>query len=106
MKSKLALMTASKIFSIASAILISCSLLSSLDAAPEAKEVASDASQADQKQFSTPKEAAESLIQAAESFDIPALKEILGPDSTDIISSEDPVMDKNRAIAFADKAKE
>ena len=35
-----------------------------------------------------------------------ALKEILGPDSTDIVSSEDPVADKNRAAAFAAKAKE
>jgi hypothetical protein len=34
------------------------------------------------------------------------LKEILGPDSEDIIDSEDPVMDKNHAVAFAAKAKE
>ena len=56
--------------------------------------------------FATAKEAADALIQAAESFDVAALKEILGPDSDDIISSEDPVQDKNRAVAFAQKAKE
>ena len=36
----------------------------------------------------------------------PPLKEILGPDSEDIIASEDPVQDKNRAAEFAAKAKE
>src|SRR4029077_9191441 len=39
-------------------------------------------------------------------FDVAALKEILGPDSADIVSSEDPVQDKNKALAFAAKAKE
>ncbi len=61
---------------------------------------------ATQKQFDDPKQAADSLVQAAESFDQSALQEILGPDSADIISSEDPAMDKQRAEAFATKAKE
>jgi len=52
------------------------------------------------------KEAAESLVQAAESFDVNALKEILGPDSSDVVSSKDPVEDKNRAMVFVAKAKE
>ncbi len=64
------------------------------------------ATQADQKQFDTPQQAADSLVQAAEAFDVPALTEILGPDSTDIISSQDPVADKKQALAFATKAKE
>ncbi len=42
----------------------------------------------------------------AESFDVAALTEILGPDSKDILSSEDTVGDKNRAVAFSAKAKE
>jgi hypothetical protein len=46
------------------------------------------------------------LVQAAESFDVNALKEILGPDSTDVVASEDQVADKDRAMAFAAKAKE
>jgi len=45
-------------------------------------------------------------VQAADSFDVNALKEILGPDSTDVVSSEDPVQDKNKATAFAAKAKQ
>src|SRR5437667_12770684 len=64
------------------------------------------ASQPQEKQFDTPKQAADALIQVAGNFDVAAAKEILGPDSEDIISSEDPVMDRNRAQAFAAKAKE
>ena len=59
-----------------------------------------------QKTFATPKEAAEALIQAAEKFDVPALKEILGPDGEDLVSSEDPVQDKNNATGFAARARE
>jgi len=61
---------------------------------------------AGQKTFATPKEAAEALIQATGSFDLPALKQILGPDGEDLVSSEDPVRDKNTAAAFASKARE
>jgi hypothetical protein len=106
MKTKANIMISPKISLVASAILISCLLSLAVHAAPPAKTDASATSQTKQKEFSTPKEAADSLVQAAESFDTPALKEILGPDSDDIISSEDPVMDKNRALAFAAKAKE
>lgn len=45
-------------------------------------------------------------MRALTSFEVPALKEILGSDSDDLISSEDPVMDKQRALDFATKAKE
>jgi len=37
---------------------------------------------------------------------VAALKEILGPGSEDIVSSEDAVQDKNKAMKFAEKAKE
>jgi hypothetical protein len=105
MKSKSNIMTSSK--ALASMILIFGCLAASLSAAPPAKQDTGAATTAGKpKQFNTPKEAADSLVQAAESFDVPALKEILGPDSDDIISSEDPVADKNRAVAFATKAKE
>ena len=58
----------------------------------------------DQKTFNTPKEAAAAFIQAAESFDVSALKQILGPHGEELVSSEDPVQDKNIATAFAAKA--
>jgi len=75
-------------------------------AAPSPQEKTAAASTGEQKQFSTPKEAADALTNAAASFDVATLKEILGPDGQDLVSSEDPVMDKNRALAFAEKAKE
>jgi hypothetical protein len=59
-----------------------------------------------QEPFDTPQKAAEALIQVAANFDLAAAKEILGPDSADIVSSEDPVADKNEAQAFAAKAKQ
>jgi len=77
-----------------------------LTAAPQAKTDAATVSDSKQKQFDTPKEAADNLVQAAESFDVALLTEILGPDSTDVISSQDPVADKKQAMAFAAKAKE
>ena len=74
-------------------------------AAPTKEDSTANAGE-NQKQFANAKEAADALIQAAAAFDQAALKEILGPDSDDIIASEDPVQDKNRAMAFAAKAKE
>ena len=96
--------TSTKFFLIASAVIGFGFLALVLQAAP--KQDPRAVSQPQQKQFNTPKEAADSLVQAAEAFDVAALTEILGPDSADIVSSEDPVADKNRAIAFAAKAKE
>ena len=104
MKSKSNILTSLKTTVIASAVVVAgCA---TLQAAPKPKKDSDAASELKQKQFNTPKEAADSLVQAAESFDIAALKQILGPDSTDIVASEDPVGDKNRATAFAAKAKE
>lgn len=61
---------------------------------------------ASQKSFDTPQMAADALIAAARSYDLPALKEILGPGCDDILTSQDPVQDKNRAAEFAAKADE
>ncbi len=63
-------------------------------------------SQPAQKVFATPREASEALIQATETFDQPALKEILGPDGENLVASGDPVQDKRNAAAFAAKARE
>src|SRR6266478_1262322 len=106
MKSQFKIMTSGKISLIASAIAIYCLLGLALHAAPASKADAAAASTSTQKQFDTPKQAADALIQAAETFDVAGAKEILGADSEDLISSEDPVMDRNRSQAFAAKAKE
>jgi len=74
--------------------------------AQQSKQQATAPSQPAQKAFATPKEAVEAIIQATENFDVTALKEILGPQADDLVSSEDPVQDKNNAAAFAAKAHE
>jgi Protein of unknown function (DUF2950) len=112
MKTKRNNMISSKMIALATAVLVIVFLVPVSHAASKKKEtVAKQASaegtpQPGQKEFGTPKEAAEALIQVATNLDVAAAKEILGPDGEDIISSEDPVLDKNRAAAFANKAKE
>jgi len=58
------------------------------------------------KTFATPQEAADALIKASDPFDVPALMEMLGEEGKDLLSSADPVQDKNTAAAFAAKARE
>jgi hypothetical protein len=58
------------------------------------------------REFDTAKHAADALIAAAQTYDVEELKKILGPDSVDLLTSEDPVQDKNIGIQFAAKAKE
>jgi len=81
-------------------------LLASAAAQTPSNQSPAASSETTQKLFATPKEAADALIQAAETFDLPALKEILGADGEDLVSSEDPVQDKNKDVAFAAKARE
>ena len=71
---------------LASVLTASSFICAGLTAAPQPKSDTAAGAQSNQKQFNTPKEAADSLVQAAESFDVNALKEILGPDSTDVVS--------------------
>lgn len=116
MKSKFEKMTSSKIRMIAAAIVMTGFLVPVLFAGPGAKKEPTPKkedtatkeaeSSSGQKQFDSPKQAADGLIQVAANFDVAGLKEVLGPDSEDIVSSEDPVADKSRALAFANKAKE
>jgi hypothetical protein len=96
-----------KFFAIGSAAVVIAHLAFPLSAAPEQKsDSAATAHSKNQKQFSSAKEAADTLLSAAEVFDIAALAEILGPDANDLIISADPVADKKRATDFAMKAKE
>jgi hypothetical protein len=112
MKTKRNTMTSPKMMVLVAAAILTGVLALTSVAAPEKKEAATKQEDAQgtpqpgQKQFDTPKQAADALIQVAASLDVAAAKEILGPDGEDIISSEDPVMDKNRATNFANKAKE
>lgn len=56
--------------------------------------------------FASPEAAAEALTAAAEKYDVDELKSILGPDSYDVISSGEPVADKDVATEFAAKARQ
>src|SRR2546423_941080 len=112
MKTKRNNMISSKMIMLAAALLVTAFLVPASLAASKKKEAAAKQAgaqgtpQPGQKEFDTPKQAADALIQVAANSDLAAAKEILGPDGEDLISSEDPVMDKNRALAFAAKAKE
>jgi len=59
-----------------------------------------------QKGFSTADEAVQALVHAAEDYDVGALIDVLGPDSKDLLASEDPVEDKNRVLKFVVLARE
>ena len=69
-------------------------------------ETAAKTDSNNQKEFTSAREAADTLLRAAEVFDIAVLQEILGSDATDLIKSADPVADKKRATDFAAKSKE
>ena len=64
------------------------------------------AAQAARRAFDNPQNAAKALVEAAESFDVPSLLQILGPDSRDLVVSDDPVVDKTRATDFDRLARE
>jgi len=57
-----------------------------------------------QKTFATPQAAADALIQAAGTYDVAQLEQILGPGSENLLQSEDPVRDKNTTAEFVTKA--
>jgi hypothetical protein len=57
------------------------------------------------RSFATPDEAATALIAAAERFDVPEMKAILGPEGEPLVASTDTVRDRNQAAAFAAEAR-
>jgi len=58
------------------------------------------------KTFETPKLAADALIAAAESFDLPAIEDLLGTGGRDVVLSGEYGADRQRATEFAAKARE
>jgi hypothetical protein len=59
-----------------------------------------------QKGFETPQLAVDALVKAAQANDNAALLELFGPEGKDLVSSGDPVQDKNYLAAFVAKARE
>jgi Protein of unknown function (DUF2950) len=88
------------------ALALCCLLGTPSHAQPQSLQFPADSPQPVQRLFTTPKEAADALIQAAADFNVYALLEILGPDGVDLVASEDPLQDKIRATAFAAQARE
>jgi hypothetical protein len=78
-------------------------LASTVVAAPQAK---AKSAAPRQRSFDTPKAAADALIAAAASYDVPALEEILGPDGHDLVVTSDPVQARNQLEEFAARARE
>jgi hypothetical protein len=102
MKSKSSYCIGNKIIFAALLVVLFCIPAILLGTTQQASEQATVA----QKGFGKPKEAAEALIKAAESFDVPSLLEILGPEGKDLVSSQDTVQDKKNSQAFAALARE
>jgi hypothetical protein len=71
-----------------------------------AKPAAAPTPPAGAKAFATPQAAVDALIQAASVFDEAALIALVGPEGKDLITTEDPVLDKSHAAAFAALTKE
>jgi hypothetical protein len=93
------------------AAIVTCGVMGTLSEArtqqsPNPSTAAAPAPVPSGQAFATPKEAADALIQAASNFDVPALLKILGKGGEAIVASKDTSQDKNRALAFAAKAKE
>jgi Protein of unknown function (DUF2950) len=56
--------------------------------------------------FETPQKAADALVEAAGSFDVPRLERIFGPEGEDIVMTGETAQDRQLAEAFAAKAAE
>ena len=63
------------------------------------------APQAAPKKFDSAQQAADALIAASQNYDVAALTEILGADSMDLLTSQDPVQDRKIGMEFGAKAK-
>ena len=86
------------------ALALCCSAPMPAPAQTPARTAESASSQTTQSGFATPQEAAAALIKAAGDYDLPALKAMFGADGEDLVSTPDPVRDKNQVAAFAERA--
>jgi Protein of unknown function (DUF2950) len=84
---------------------LAASKTSSASAAP-AGAAAASAAATDAKLFSTPQEAADALVKAADTFDETALVEIFGPRGIDVAFTGEIPQDRKRAADFAAQARE
>jgi hypothetical protein len=90
----------------ACAIALACVLGAAGSAAQTKAKAAGTPPPVKQKGFANSTAAAAALIQGAEQFDVALLLEILGPDGTELVVTQDTVQDKQRAANFAAAARE
>jgi hypothetical protein len=74
--------------------------------APEKAPAAAASSATSVKSFSSAQQAADSLIDAADKFDVAALSQIFGPNGDDIVFSGEFAQDRKHATEFVAKARE
>ena len=89
---------------IATSIVIACLVIVAQPALAENQK--SFTPSVTQRGFDSPTAASDALIKAASESDKASLLSILGPNSEDIVSTGDPVQDKNRLSDFLAKASE
>jgi hypothetical protein len=77
-------------------------LVLGLSVGPSARDIAAEV----QQTFDSPKAAVDALVTAAENGDMKTLGSILGSDAEPILSSGDPVADRNARDNFAAKYRE
>jgi len=91
---------------------VSCAFLVALGVTATAQTTAktassnSDTSPTGPEAFTTPQQAADALIKAAETFDVGVLERIFGADGEDIVVTGEPARDRARAETFAAEARE
>ena len=85
---------------------LAASVLSLSSSAAQTQPDSGTAGKVAQMTFSTPQAAVEMLIKATGDYDVPMLTQIFGPSGEDFITTADPVQDKNRAIKFAELARQ
>ncbi len=83
-----------------------CGILYEAPTSAQQQQKTTDTAQTAQKTFPSAQAAADAFVQAAEGRDVAALNQILGPHGEDLVSSEDPVRDKNIAAHFSAEAHE
>jgi hypothetical protein len=91
---------AQEVFLLMRKLTISCTLSLFFASLSFAQAKPTETPSPSQQTFNSPKDAAEALIQAAEKDDIPAMQQIFGPAGEDLLSTEDPVQDKNIVTGF------
>src|SRR5215471_21763297 len=108
MKSILANTKSRKQVSILCAVACACMSATFLFSAQRsaAKTVRPSTPSAGAKLFDTPQQAANALVNAAENFNVAALKEIFGPDGDKVVFTGEFAQDRKRAADFAAEARE